>query len=183
MDERNRRRLQAVLIAAIFVVPVLVALVLGLAGWIPRGHSYGQPIQPERNLAQVAAHLANGNALAWTSHDARWTLVALPGPGCGEACLGKLDLIHRARIALGRHADNVRLVYLGTPPTGAAAAGFERVWTLATTSSHALDDLRATAPDSVSAVLVSPAGEALTRYPAPIDVARLGDDLQRVLRR
>lgn len=183
MDVRNRRRWQAVLIVAIFAVPVLVALVLGLLGWIPHGRSYGQPIRPERDLAAVSVQLANGQPFTWTSHDGVWTLLALPGPDCNKACLGKLDLIHRAQIALGRHADHVRLVYLGTPPDTTAAAGFDKVWTLATTGSRALDDLRAEARDSVSAVLVAPTGEALTRYPAPIDPAHLGEDLKRVMRR
>ncbi|HET7561160.1 MAG TPA: hypothetical protein VFJ87_02130 [Rhodanobacteraceae bacterium] len=183
MEVRNRRRLQAVLIVAIFAVPVIVALVLGLLGWVPHGRSYGQPIQPERDLANVSVQLANGEAFAWTSHAAEWTLVALPGPDCSKTCLGKLDLIHRARIALGRHAGNLRLVYLGTPPAGAVAAGFDKVWTLASTDSHVLDSWRASARDSVSAVLVTPSGRALTRYPAPIDAARLGGDLKRIMHR
>ncbi|HET7930426.1 MAG TPA: hypothetical protein VFL63_03420 [Rhodanobacteraceae bacterium] len=183
MEVRNRRRLQAALIVAIFVVPLVVALVLGSLGWIPNARSYGQPIQPERDLADVNVQLANGKAFAWTSHAAEWTLVALPGPDCSKSCLGTLDLLHRAQIALGRHADKLRLVYLGTPPAGEAAAGFDKVWTLASTDSHALDSLRASARDSVSAVLVTPSGQALTRYPAPIDPARLAGDLKRIMHR
>lgn len=184
MDLRNRRRLQAVMIVAIFAVPVLVALVLGLLGWIPHGRSYGQPIQPERDLTQVSVQLAGGQPFVWTSHrGAVWTLVALPGPACGNTCLGKLDLIRRAQIALGKHAANLRLVYLGTPPAGPAAAGFDKVWTLASTESNAFDGWRATASDTVSAILVTPSGQALTRYPAPIDPARLDGDLKRIMRR
>lgn len=183
MEVRNRRRLQAALIVAIFAVPVIVALVLGLLGWIPHGRSYGQPIQPERDLGNVSVQLADGKPFAWTSHTAQWTLVALPGPDCEKSCLGTLDLMHRAQIALGRHAENLRLIYLGTPPAGDAAVGFDKVWTLASTDSHALDSLRASARDSVSAVLVTPSGHALTRYPAPIDPARLGEDLKRIMHR
>lgn len=183
MELRNRRRLQAALIVAIFAVPVAVALVLGLLGWIPHGRSYGQALQPERDLGKVAVHRVDGHAFAWTSHDAVWTLVALPGPDCAKTCLSKLDLMHRAQIALGNHADKLRLLYLGAPPDGPAVAGFGKVWTLATTDSHALDDLRAGVPDTVNAVLVTPSGYALTHYPAPIDPARLGEDLKRIMHR
>ena len=53
MNLRNRRRLQAGLIVAVFVVPVIVMLGLALAGWAPHGRSYGQRIQPELVLANV----------------------------------------------------------------------------------------------------------------------------------
>jgi hypothetical protein len=181
MNLRNRRRLQALLITAIFAVPVIVAMVLTSLGWIPNGRSYGRPIQPERDLASVPVQLANGKRFAFGNRDAVWTLIALPGPNCAEHCLRELDLVHRAQITLGRHAGKLRLLYLGDPPGGAATQGFENVWTLATTSSHALDDLRARARDSVSAVLVTPDGKALTRYAANFDPAGLRKDLDKVV--
>jgi hypothetical protein len=181
MDLRNRRRLQALLIAAIFVVPVLVALALTMSGWVPRGRSYGRPIQPERDLAAMPVRLADGQPFAWSNHDAMWTLVALPGPDCAERCLRQLDLAHRAKLALGKSADKLRLLYLGAPPQAAAMPGFTAVWSLATTTSHALDDQRAHARDTVSAVLVTPGGKALTRYPADFDAEGLRRDLKQAV--
>jgi hypothetical protein len=182
MDVRNRRRLQAVMIVAIFVVPVIVALVLTSAGWTPEGRSYGQPIRPERDLASMPLRLADGRPYALRNHDQAWTLVALPGADCAEHCLRELDLVHRAQLGLGEHAANLRLLYVGVPPEGALAQGFDRVWTLATTPSHALDDLRTGTRDSVSAVLVTPDGKALTRYAAKFDPAQLRQDLEQAIR-
>ncbi|WHZ19905.1 MAG: hypothetical protein OJF55_002054 [Rhodanobacteraceae bacterium] len=182
MDLRNRRRLQAALIAAIFAAPVIAAMLLTLAGWTPRGRSYGQPIRPERDLASVPVKLADGRTFSWSNHDGVWTLVALPGPDCAERCLRQLDLAHRAQITLGKQTDKLLLLYLGDPPSGPASQGFAAVWTLAGTASHELDDLRAHARDSVSAVLVSPKGEALTRYPANFDAEGLRRDLKKVVR-
>lgn len=181
MDLRNRRRLQAGLIAALFAIPVIVALLLTSLGWIPNGRSYGRPIQPERDLTAVPVRLADGQAFAFRNTDAVWTLVALPGPDCAEHCLRQLDLVHRARISLGRHADKLHLLYLGDPPDGTAATGFDKVWTLATTPSRVLEDLRAHARDSVSAVLVTPHGEALIRYAANFDPDGLRRDLKQVV--
>lgn len=182
MDLRNRRRLTAVLIASIFVLPVVVAMALALLGWGPRGLSYGHPIRPERDLASVPVQRVDGRPFSFADHDATWTLVALPGPDCAEHCLRQLDLAHRAQIALGRRTDKLRLLYLGDPPDGAAAQGFEGVWTLATTPSRALDDLRAAARDTVNMVLVTPAGEALTRYDAGFDAEGLRQDLKKAVR-
>lgn len=188
MDLRNRRRLQGLLIAAVFVVPVLVMLGLTLTGWVPQGRSYGERIQPERDLASVPVTLTDGAAFAFDNRDAVWTLVALPGPGCAETCLRQLDLVHRAQISLGEHAGKLRLLYLGAEPpafaaapSGAATRAFTAAWTLASTPSDTLDAFRATMPDSVSAVLVTPTGEALTRYAAGFDPAGLRQDLAKVV--
>src|SRR5579875_2157974 len=177
MEVRNRRQLQLLLVAGVFAAPVLV-----FSGWMPRTQSYGQAILPQRSIADVTVQRADGEPFAWRDRSFDWTLVALPGPDCAKRCLSQLDLMHRARIGLGTHADKLRLLYLGTPPGGEAARGFDKVWTIASTPSHALDDLRATGPDSVSAVLVMPDGVALTLYPAGSDVNGLRRDLQKVIR-
>ena len=182
MDLRNRRRLQAVVIVAIFAASMIGAAVMMMSGWSPPTRSYGTHIRPERDLAQMPVRLADGKPFAFHGKEAAWTLIALPGPDCAERCLRELDLVHRAQITLDKQADMVRLVYLGTPPQGVAAAGFGKVWTLATTPSQALEDFRAKAPDSVSAVLVTPGGKAMLSYPAGFDPARLRLDLKKAVK-
>lgn len=181
MDLRNQRRWQAVLIAAIFAVPIGLAMLLSVSGWVPKGRSYGQAIRPALALERVPLHAVDGKAMTFTTHDAIWTLLALPGPGCAKACLGRLDLVHRAQITLGQKSANLRLLYLGTPPVGPAASGFGQVWTLAQTPSPVLDPLRAREADSVALVLVNPAGKALVRYAPHFDAERLRLDLKKVL--
>ncbi|HEU4857577.1 MAG TPA: hypothetical protein VFS86_09795 [Rhodanobacteraceae bacterium] len=182
MDLRNRRRLQLLLIVAIFAASMILAAVMMLSGWSPSTHSYGDRIQPERNLAPVPVQRADGQPFAFADHDLAWTLVALPGPDCAVNCLRQLDLVHRVQITLDKQADKLRLVYLGAPPQGAAAEGFDKVWTLASTSSQALEDLRAKAPDSVSAVLVTPSGKAMLVYPAGFEPTRMRGDLTKAVK-
>ncbi|TAN05914.1 MAG: hypothetical protein EPN38_09775 [Rhodanobacteraceae bacterium] len=182
MELRNRRRLQLLLIVAIFAGSVILAAGMMLSGWAPSAHSYGQPIEPERPLARMPVKTADGTAFAFTNRTGAWTLLALPGPDCAQRCLRQLDLVHRAQIALGKQADKVRLVYLGPVPAGPAAAGFGKVWVVAGTAAAPLRGLRATAPDSVSMVLVTPSGRALLAYPAGFDPARLHQDLQRAVK-
>lgn len=181
MDLRNRRRLQAGLIVAIFAASMIGAAVMMASGWSPPTRSYGKQIQPERDLTQMPVQLADGKSFAFRGQEVAWTLVALPGPDCAERCLRELDLVHRAQITLDKQADMLRLVYLGAPPQGAAAEGFGKVWTLATTPSAALEDFRAKAPDSVSAVLVTPSGKAMLSYPEGFDPTRLRADLKKAV--
>jgi hypothetical protein len=182
MDLRNRRRLQAAVIVGLFAASMIGAAVMMMSGWSPPARSYGTQIRPARNLAQMPVQLADGKPFAFRSQTAAWTLVALPGPDCAERCLRELDLVHRVQITLDKQADRVRLLYLGAPPQGAAAEGFDKVWTLATTSSPALEDFRPKTPDSVGAVLVTPSGRAMLSYPAGFDPRRLRGDLQKAVK-
>jgi hypothetical protein len=181
MNLRNRRRIQAGLLAAVFVAPVALALAMGFIGWAPKPNSYGAPIQPERSLVDVPVQLDSGQPFSWSNRNAVWTLVALPGPNCSQRCLNELDLAHRVQISLGRSAGKLRLLYLGTPPADAMALGFDKVWTPGSTPSNALEGLRASATDSVSAVLVTPDGKAFMRYEANFKPGGLRKDLKKVV--
>lgn len=182
MEIRNRRRLQLLGVAALFAAPAIVGIILLLAGWMPGTKSYGLPILPQRDLGQAAVRLADGTPFAWRVKPFRWTLVALPGPDCASRCGRALDMIHRARITLNQNADQLRLLYLGAPPTFGEASEAMRAWQVASAVPPALEDLRPHAPDSLAAVLVMPDGVALTHYPPGFDPEGLKKDLQKVVR-
>lgn len=182
MDVRNRRRLQLLLVASIFALPILVAMALTLAGWMPGTKSYGVPILPQRSVAKVPLTFADGAPFAWRDRDFHWTLVALPGPDCREDCLRALDMIERARITLNQNADMLRLVYLGAPSNDAQAQAIMQPWRVAQTAAHDLDDLRPARRDALTAVLIMPDGVALTHYPAGFDANGLKKDLQKVIK-
>lgn len=181
MAPLTRQRLQLLLVAFLFAAPVLVGIVLVAAGWMPGTKSYGLPILPQRNVASVPVHLDNGQPFAWRDRAFHWTLVALPGPDCEERCLRALDMMHRARITLNQHSDQLRLLYLGTPPQGEQAHMLLQPWAIGQSSAQAFDDLRPGRRDSVAAVLVMPDGVALTHYPAGFDPQGLKKDLHKVI--
>ncbi|MEP6882913.1 MAG: hypothetical protein ABI866_13020, partial [Dokdonella sp.] len=118
METRNRKRLQLVLIASLFVLPVLAALILAGSGWVPGARSFGIGIVPQRSVEDVVVTLADGTPVDWHDRDRRWSLVAIPGRHCAEACILQVDLMHRAKISLNQNATRLRLIYLGTPPSG-----------------------------------------------------------------
>ena len=181
MKSLSRQRLQFLLVVSLFAAPVLVGIVLVAAGWMPGTKSYGLPILPQRNVASVPVHLDNGQSFAWRDRAFHWTLVALPGPDCEQRCLRALDMMHRARITLNQHSDQLRLLYVGAPPQGDQSHMLMQPWSVAQTTSNAFDDLRPSRRDSVAAVLVMPDGVALTHYPAGFDPQGLKKDLHKVI--
>lgn len=180
MDTRNRKRLQLIAIASIFVLPMLVAAVLALGGWMPGTRSYGEGIVPQRSFDDVVIELADGSRLEWRDPDWRWTLVALPARDCAAACIGQLDRMHRARVSLNQKSMRVRLLYVGTPPADAAAAGLLQAWQVGRDVDASLGEWRPDVDDGVAAVLVKPDGTALTVYRNGFDANGLRKDLAKV---
>jgi hypothetical protein len=180
MQTRNRKRLQLVLIASLFFVPMVVSALLVASGWVPGARSNGEGIVPQRSFDDIAVTLADGAPLAWRDPDWRWTVVAVPGRGCGDACIKQLDRIHRARIALNQKAARVRLMYVGTPPTGEAGATVMQAWQVGTDVAGRLSEWAPDTDDGVAAVLVKPDGTALTVYRNGFDASGLRKDLAKV---
>lgn len=180
MQTRNRKRLQLVLIAALFFVPVIVSALLVASGWVPGARSNGEGIVPQRSFEDIAVTLADGTPLAWRDPDWRWTVVAVPGRRCGEACVVQLDRIHRARVALNQKAARVRLLYVGVPPTGEDGAKVMQAWQVGANTDARLAEWAPDTDDGVAAVLVKPDGTALTVYRSGFDASGLRKDLAKV---
>ncbi|NID17470.1 hypothetical protein [Luteibacter yeojuensis] len=174
-------RLKLVLIMLVFLAPILAAGLLTLSGWQPEGKGNGQPIMPQRSLANVRVDV-DGKPWAWRDSEPRLTLVVLPGPDCGARCIQTLALMRNARIVLNRNADRLRLLYIGAAPTGADADPVMRDYATGTDPSDAFAPFRPAAPDSVAAVLVESNATALAWYPAGFDPNGLRKDLQKVIR-
>jgi len=180
-EKARAGRLKLVLIMLVFLAPIVAAGLLTLSGWQPQGKGNGQPIVPQRSLADVRVDVG-GAPWAWRDSEPRLTLVALPGPGCAARCLQTLALMRNARIVLNRNADRLRLLYIGAAPEGADAASVMRDYAVGTDPSNAFDAFRPTEPDSVAAVLVESNATALAWYPAGFDPNGLRKDLQKVIR-
>lgn len=180
MQTRNKKRLQLVLIASLFLMPVLVAAVLASSGWVPGTRSYGEGIVPQRTFDDIAIELADGSRLQWRDPDWRWTVVAVPGRTCGEACLRQLDQIHRARISLNQNSKRVRLLYVGAPPQGERAAAVMHAWQAGRDVGARFAEWAPDLDDGVSVIMVKPDAIALTVYRSGFDASGLRKDLAKV---
>lgn len=183
VSTRNLRssRIKLLLIMLVFLAPIIAAGLLTVSGWQPEGKGNGRPIVPQRSVTDVRVDV-DGKPWVWRASEPQLTLVALPGPGCAGQCLQTLALMRNARITLNQNADRLRLLLLGTPPTGPGADGVVRDWKLGSDTTDAFHEFRPTDPDSVSAVLVESNGTALSFYPAGFDPSGLRKDMQKVIR-
>lgn len=184
--KRTRKsRIQLVLIACVFLAPMIAAGVLTVVGWQPGTKGNGQPILPQRNFLDEQLHvvLADGSDYPWRASEPRMTLLALAGPDCASQCLATLTAVAKARVMLNHKQDRLRLVYLGTPPADAAARdAMAEYWQTGRDVDGKLASYRPATPDSVSAVLVESNGTALSFYPNGFDEAGLLRDLRKVIK-
>ena len=184
--KRTRKsRIQLVLVACVFLAPMIAAGILTFAGWQPGTKGNGQPIVPQRNFVdeKLRVVLADGSDYAWRDSEPRMTLVALAGPDCAGQCLATLTAIAKARVMLNHKQDRLRLLYLGAPPADATArAAMAAYWKTGHDVDSRLAGYRPTTPDSVGAVLVESNGTALSFYPPGFDAAGLLRDMRKVIK-
>ncbi|MEO8984127.1 MAG: hypothetical protein ABI300_00730 [Rhodanobacter sp.] len=181
---RRKSRRTLLLIAAVFLAPLLVAGVLAIGGWQPGVAGEGHPIMPQRNFAQenVQVRLEDGTLWPWRDAKPRLTLVALAGPDCATRCLAALTDLAKARVMLNQNQSRLRLLYIGRPPDADEHGGMRNYWQVGTDVDGRLDVYKPRTPDSVSAVLVESNGTALSLYPAGMDAASLLRDMRKVIR-
>lgn len=181
---RRKSRLHLMLIALVFLAPLIAAGVLSVAGWQPGVAGEGQPILPQRNFAEegVQVVLDNGQQWQWRDSKPRLTLIALAGPECATRCVRDLTNLAKARAMLNRSQSRLRLLYLGQPPATADDAGMRNYWEIGKDVDDRLAVYRPAMADSVSAVLVESNGTALSLYPAGMDAASLLRDMRKVIR-
>lgn len=189
---KRSSRIKLILIMTVFMAPILAAGLLTVSGWQPSGKGNGLPITPQRNFEQEALRiqLPDGKVWAWRAPEPQLTLVALPGPDCASKCVEILNKMAAARVTLNRNAPRLRLLLLAdAPKVGTVADGIwqpdanvDFQWRLGSDVDGKLAAWRATAPDSVAALLVESNGTALSLYPEGFDPTGLRKDLQKVIR-
>ena len=181
----RKNRVYLLLIALVFLTPMVVAGLLVVGGWQPSAKGNGQPISPQRNFVDehLRIQLADGQDYAWRDSEPRMTLLALAGPDCATQCLASLTAMAKARVMLNNKQGRLRLLYLGTPPTDAAVRqAMETYWQIGQDVDNKLAAYRPTTPDSVSALFVESNGTALSFYPAGFDAAGLLRDMRAVIK-
>lgn len=114
MDEKQVRqgRLQFMLVAALFIGPLVVAMVLyyGDLDWRPSGYSnHGELLLPVENVVDPLVDDATGAALKGS-----WSLVYVFGGGCdaGSTCRDRLYATRQIRLMLGKNMDRLQRVFL-----------------------------------------------------------------------
>jgi cytochrome oxidase Cu insertion factor (SCO1/SenC/PrrC family) len=188
-----RRKL--LLLASLFVLPMLVAYALYYSGWRPEAvHSFGELVQPTRPLADAALVLLDGKPIRFSELRGKWTLVTFSAAECLKPCERNLTKMRQVIAAQGKEVDRLLSVLVVTdgkaldwlryaiqdypgmrvvtgPPD--AVTALARQFTLP--AGGPLDNLN-------RVYLVDPLGNFMMSYPADADPTGMRKDLARLLR-
>lgn len=182
MTPKTRARIGLLLVVALFLAPVVAAWVLHLADWRPaHTRNYGTLVEPPQDLSAARFVLADGTPLAWKDADWSWTVFVLPGPGCAERCLARIDELRRVRVSLNQHAQRVRIVVLDDAVDAARLAPLKPV-ELAHDVDAKLADLHPKEADRIAVAFADPHGFLALRYPVDFDASLLRKDLARLVK-
>jgi hypothetical protein len=181
VNKTNRNRLYLIAIVLVFAAPLVVALLLNLGGWRPATtRNYGVLVEPPVAVGAAPVTLTGGGKLDWSDPQWHWTLVALSNGDCAAACQARIADVLRMRLTLNRNAERLRVLYLG-PPLPAAAAQALAPLVAGSDDGNALAAYRPGATAGPALVLVNPNGLLMLRYGADFDVARVRQDLVKVV--
>ena len=183
-DAKRRGRRQFLMVASLFVVPVVTAIVLYRSvDWRPVVNAHGTLIDPPHTLAITGLALADGSNVPSDAFEGRWSVIRPVTGDCGARERALLEELGRVRLALDKDADRVRRIVVHNG--GCAAANLDsgkpdlRMYS-------ATADFFAQFPPSVDGAagiyIVDPHGNLMMSYPASGSARGLLKDLERLLR-
>lgn len=178
---RRRGRLILLGLFVLFFGSVLGAGVLRFSGWQPQGmKNHGQLLQPPGDMRALRPALADGGSYRWQQPQRTWRLALAPPADCIAACVvlsRQLDTVWRL---FGHNADRVHILWIGTPPPGAAHPASLRVLVRDPALLAALPQVDD--PAGVPVYVIDPDGFVVMRFAPGFDPAGLRADLARLLK-
>lgn len=195
MKTRGRPRLVLLGLFALFLLPVVAAIVLRASPELLPGlttTNAGELLAPPRAIDSQGLRLllpaqGDGESALFAEH---WTLILMDDGQCPEACLERLQQLWRVRVALNKDMDRLDLLLL-LPETSGTPAGLE---TLAGSAGAALrvasasPQWRARLADVPGALqpghlyVVDPRGFLFLHFTAQAPPADVLKDLKRLLK-
>ena len=115
-DPRSRGRRQLLIVAAVFLLPVIGAFALYYGKlWRPSGSaSKGELIEPARPLAIAGLRHADGTPVDARVFLDKWTLLYIGDGACDADCRNALMFGRQSRLALNNEMTRVQRVFLAT---------------------------------------------------------------------
>lgn len=186
-DSRRRGRRLLLLLAAIFLVPVLLAFALYYGNmWRPSGSSSkGELITPARPLNATGLRLPDGTAAGGELLQGKWSIVYLGDGACDAECRNTLVYARQSRLALNNEMTRVQIVMLATANCCADLAQHVPGIRVMDASSPEAAPLLAQFPAERRAqtlYIVDPLGNLMMRHPAAQTSKDLLTDLKKLLK-
>ena len=187
MDEsRGRGKRQLLLLAAMFLLPVIAAFVLYYGNiWRPSGTSNkGELITPPRPLDANGLLNPDGSAARSDALRGKWSLIYIGDGGCDEACRTALVFGRQSRLALNNDMTRVQRVLLSTGNCCANDYLEREQPGMVTLDASAAQALLAQFPgdQARSLYIVDPLGNLMMRHDATSIRKDLLSDLKRLLK-
>lgn len=115
-DSRRRGRRVLLVLAAVFLLPVLIAFALYYGNmWRPAGSaSKGELITPARPLDVAGLQRPDGTAAGNDALQGKWSLVYAGDGACDADCRTALVFARQTRLALNNEMTRVQIVMLAT---------------------------------------------------------------------
>ena len=187
-ESRSRGRRQLLIVAAVFLVPLLVAFSLYYGKlWRPAGSSSkGELIDPARPLAVAGLRQSDGTPAGANPFQEKWTLLYIGDGACDADCRTALVFMRQSRLALNNEMTRVQRIFLAT---GNCCANdyfkteHPGLITLDASSPEAQPLLAQFPPDRAhSLFIVDPLGNLMMRHDASHTSKDLLEDLKKLLK-
>jgi len=179
-SERNRNRLLLVLLAALFLVPMLVAGILRFTDHHPQiNRQKGELLQPPADLRDIAPRLAAGGTYAWNPEARTWRILVAAPAQCDTKCAQLAEGVDKVRALAGRDMIRVDILWLGAHPANLPSGG---VRVLADDSALRARLPRADDPRGIPVYVLDPNGFVVLRYAPGFELGDLRTDLSRLLK-
>ena len=190
---RGRRTL--ILVALLFLLPVVAATALYLSGWRPEGKSlqHGELVQPARPVGDAGLMGADGAPFRLHALRGKWAFVYFSPLPCTQACRNSLYKMQQVRLAQGRDAPRVQRVMIVADAGAGALRELAQQYPGLVAVSGARVMLQALAREFVSShgtaldapgrvYLIDPIGNLVLSYAPDADPSGMRKDLARLLR-
>lgn len=181
-NARGTGRRTLVLLFAVFFGAMALAGALRFSGWQPVAHrNAGQMLQPPLDLTAQTLQLANGQPYRWHTDERKvWRILVAPATPCTSECVTLSQDLLKVWQLFGHRADNVEILWLGTPPAPLVGAPALRELAPAPAWRAALpgvDD-----PAGTPVYVVDPHGFVIMRHAPGSDPGGLRKDLATLLK-
>ena len=183
-ESSRSNRLKLILLAGIFVLPLLLGWLAHRFGWAPgTTANYGSLVQP-RELPDVALVGRDGARARLSAWRGKWILLHFDSARCDAYCEKKLYFMRQIRRALGNDMRRVERVWLVTGDSWPAAPLVEAIsGTHVLRANNELSVFFAGGGTSVDHLfLIDPLGQWMMSFPRDPDPSKILKDLQRLMK-
>ncbi|MDE3020451.1 MAG: hypothetical protein KGI54_01175 [Pseudomonadota bacterium] len=176
-------RLKALLIASIFLVPLVAAYVVFY--WF-RPHSFDNhgELLPPKPLQNASAKLENGTSFSVDTLKGKWVLIMSAPGSCDKECRYALYAMRQVRISENLDRNRIERVWL---VTGHSRPGFQLeryftgTWEVADPDKEISSQLPIPSGQEAIIFIMDPRGNVMMRYGPHPAMGDIASDLHRLL--